>query len=91
MALFVENDLVETIRDAAHPLSGDVRDYDPLLEAIGDAHFVLLGEASHGTHDFYRERAHSKAFTFLIRRELKRFLDKIGAEDETTWLRDFAD
>ena len=31
--------------------------YDTLLEAIGDARFVLLGEATHGTHEFYRERA----------------------------------
>jgi erythromycin esterase-like protein len=30
---------------------------DRLLELVGDAHFVLLGEASHGTHEFYAERA----------------------------------
>jgi len=28
-----------------------------LLELVGDAHFVLIGEASHGTHEFYLERA----------------------------------
>ncbi|AVP57589.1 erythromycin esterase family protein [Pulveribacter suum] len=28
-----------------------------LLELIGDARFVLIGEASHGTHEFYLERA----------------------------------
>jgi erythromycin esterase-like protein len=44
------------IRDAAHAIEG-VRDYDPLVELIGDAQVVLLGEASHGTHEFYRERA----------------------------------
>ncbi len=38
-------------------LTGARTDYDPLLELIGDAHFVLIGEASHGTHEFYRERA----------------------------------
>jgi erythromycin esterase-like protein len=43
--------------DSAVPLTGGRTDYDPLLEAIGDARFVLLGEASHGTHEFYRERA----------------------------------
>lgn len=44
------------IRDAAHPLTHVASDYDPLLSFIGDARFVLLGEASHGTHEFYRER-----------------------------------
>lgn len=39
------------------PLAGDARDYDALLELVGDAHFVLIGEASHGTHEFYAERA----------------------------------
>jgi erythromycin esterase-like protein len=32
-------------------------DYDQLLERAAAARFVLLGEASHGTHEFYRERA----------------------------------
>src|SRR5258707_94859 len=49
--------LIEAVREAAQPLTGPVRDYDPLLELIGDARFALLGEASHGTHEFYRERA----------------------------------
>lgn len=48
---------VDGVRRIAHPLTGSAEDYDPLLEAIGDARFVLLGEASHGTHEFYRERA----------------------------------
>jgi len=47
----------EAVRRAAVELRGTDRDYDPLLERIGDAQFVLLGEASHGTHEFYRERA----------------------------------
>ncbi len=49
--------MVEAVRGAVHPLTGGAGDYDPLLERIGDARFVLLGEASHGTHEFYRERA----------------------------------
>jgi erythromycin esterase-like protein/adenine/guanine phosphoribosyltransferase-like PRPP-binding protein len=49
--------LVDLVSAAAHPLAGDPHDYDPLIDVIGDARFVLLGEASHGTHEFYRERA----------------------------------
>jgi erythromycin esterase-like protein len=46
------------VKKSAHTLrDGVISDYDPLLELIGDARFVLLGEASHGTHEFYRERA----------------------------------
>ncbi len=49
--------VTDLVRDAAHPLIGASTDYEPLLEFIGDARFVLLGEASHGTHEFYRQRA----------------------------------
>src|SRR6266568_5601783 len=49
--------LVRSLREAAHRLAGASKDYDPLLDLIGDARFVLLGEASHGTHDFYEQRA----------------------------------
>jgi erythromycin esterase-like protein len=37
-------------------LPGTERDHDPLLRVIGKARFALLGEASHGTEEFYRER-----------------------------------
>jgi erythromycin esterase-like protein len=47
---------VATMMDA-RPLTGGSDDYDALLERIGDRRFVLLGEGSHGTHEFYRERA----------------------------------
>lgn len=49
--------VVDAIRQAAHPLTGAAWDHDPLLQMIGDARFVFLGEASHGTHEFYHERA----------------------------------
>jgi erythromycin esterase-like protein len=45
------------LRAAARPLIGDSRDFDPLLRRVGEAHFVLIGEATHGTHEFYRIRA----------------------------------
>lgn len=47
----------QAVRRAARPLTGHAGDYDALLGRIGDARVVLLGEASHGTHEFYRERA----------------------------------
>jgi erythromycin esterase-like protein len=49
--------LLDAIRDCAHVLGESPRDYDPLLEMVGDRAFVLLGEASHGTHEFYAMRA----------------------------------
>ena len=48
--------LTDTLRDSAHLLTGDSDDYDPLLDLIGNARLTLIGEASHGTHDFYHER-----------------------------------
>jgi erythromycin esterase-like protein len=51
------SDALHQVREAARPLAGKSDDYDRLLEWIGDARFVLLGEATHGTHEFYRERA----------------------------------
>jgi erythromycin esterase-like protein len=47
----------DRLRAVVQPLHGGDDDYDRLLEAARDARFVLLGEASHGTHEFYRERA----------------------------------
>jgi protein-L-isoaspartate(D-aspartate) O-methyltransferase len=53
----------------------ETADLDPLIERIGDARLVLIGEASHGTSDFYRMRAR-------ITRELveKRGFDFVAAE-----------
>jgi erythromycin esterase-like protein len=50
-------DPIAAIRASARPLSGGAHDYDDLLDLVGDARFVLLGEATHGTHEFYEERA----------------------------------
>jgi erythromycin esterase-like protein len=38
-------------------LSNDPKSYYPLLDRVADAHFVLLGEATHGTSEFYSARA----------------------------------
>ena len=52
-----DDPLVLAVRKRVQPLAGTARDYDPLIELLADARFALLGEASHGTHEFYRERA----------------------------------
>src|SRR4051794_16940091 len=65
-------DGIEHIRNSAHRLLGNPADYDLLMDLIGNARFVLLGEASHGTHEFYKARAEitkrlirEKGFTVL--------------------------
>ena len=49
--------IVEFLSERAEPLVGSPNDFDSLIDMIGDARFVLIGEASHGTHEFYRIRA----------------------------------
>jgi erythromycin esterase len=63
--------LAEEVRLLARPLH-EAEDLDPLLERIGSARYVLLGEASHGTADYYTWRARisqrlieEKGFTFI--------------------------
>jgi erythromycin esterase len=61
----------EEVAALARPLT-DAGDLDVLLDRIGDARVVMLGEASHGTHEFYRWRAaitqrliEEKGFSFV--------------------------
>ena len=63
--------LYQEIESISSPLAG-ADDLDRLLERIGDARFVLLGEASHGTSEYYDWRAAlsrrlicEKGFSFL--------------------------
>jgi erythromycin esterase-like protein len=49
--------LLTGLRAHLQPLSAGAGRYDGLMGLIGPARFALLGEASHGTHEFYRERA----------------------------------
>jgi erythromycin esterase-like protein len=48
--------MFDSVKKYAKPFES-VDDLDPLLAAIGDAKYVLLGEASHGTSEFYTIRA----------------------------------
>lgn len=47
--------LIDVINEAANPLEKPT-DYSLMMEQIGDARFVMIGEASHGTHEFYQTR-----------------------------------
>ncbi|MBN8228462.1 erythromycin esterase family protein [Corallococcus macrosporus] len=49
--------LVRAIAETVRPLQGTREDLDPLMDLVGDARCVLIGEATHGTHEFYRLRA----------------------------------
>ena len=61
----------EDLARMSHPLHSP-RNLDRLIDAIGDAHYVLLGEASHGTSEFYSWRTEisqrliaEKGFSFI--------------------------
>lgn len=47
----------ELLRGAARVLAGSREDLAPLLARASQASLVLIGEASHGTHEFYAMRA----------------------------------
>ena len=49
-------DAVSEIRSLASPLTGP-DDLDPLIERVGSDRYVCIGEASHGTHEYYWWRA----------------------------------
>jgi erythromycin esterase-like protein/predicted phosphoribosyltransferase len=47
----------EIVRAEALPVDDGVVSDEMLFDLVGDAQYVLIGEASHGTHDFYEARA----------------------------------
>lgn len=54
--------LLDALAAAARPIApspaeGPDADHDALLDLVGDRRVVLLGEGSHGTHEFYAARA----------------------------------
>ena len=53
-----DESLRSDIADACEPFNSlESVELGPLLERIGDAQLVLIGEASHGTSEFYRMRS----------------------------------
>jgi len=70
-ALPEEETIVSLIEDKSYSLMNE-KDLQPLFDRIGDAQIVLLGEASHGTHEFYTWRSYitqqlikQKGFQFI--------------------------
>jgi erythromycin esterase len=66
-----QEEMTPLIKALGQPLNKP-QDLDPLLHRIGEARFVLLGEASHGTSEFYTWRTEitkrlilEKGFSFL--------------------------
>lgn len=57
MAPSAEGRLAIDLAHALVPLKGGVSDDETLFGMIGDASVVLIGESTHGTHEFYRARA----------------------------------
>jgi erythromycin esterase-like protein len=67
----IDSELGAALRSHAKRLETDT-DLDALIDAIGDAEVVLLGEASHGTSEYYTWRARisrrlirEKGFNFI--------------------------
>lgn len=69
--LATEKEIVEKIKKVELPLKNK-GDLDPLMDFIGEAKYVLLGEATHGTHEYYNWRTKitkrlilEKGFSFI--------------------------
>jgi erythromycin esterase len=99
----VEDSALEVIRALARPLA-NAADLDPLLEAVGGRRLALLGEASHGTSEFYAWRAkisrrliEEKGFDFIAVEgdwaslyRLNRYVKGLSNEDPREIMRGFS-
>ncbi|HXD78585.1 MAG TPA: erythromycin esterase family protein [Puia sp.] len=70
-APFNQTEAISAIKQWAYPLQSKAG-LQPLMDRIGDARIVMLGEGSHGTHEYYMWRAHitkrlveEKGFNFI--------------------------
>jgi erythromycin esterase len=93
-----ETELISLIKQWAYPLNSKA-DLQPLFDRIGDCRIVMLGEASHGTHEFYTWRAQitkrliqEKGFQFIAVEgdwpdcfRLNRFIKGLDEKDKSTF------
>ncbi|CAN5352917.1 N/A [soil metagenome] len=70
-AIANKRSILEHLRKCAYPLRKG-KDLDPLINLVEDVHYTLLGEASHGTHEYYTWRTEitkrliiEKKFSFI--------------------------
>ena len=96
--VFEEQDITGAIRQWAYPLNSK-DDLNPLFDRIGDASIVMLGEASHGTHEYYTWRTYiskrlieEKGFNFIAVEgdwpdcyRLNRFIKHYEQEDKSVF------
>ncbi|MBS1934360.1 MAG: erythromycin esterase family protein, partial [Bacteroidetes bacterium] len=54
-AVMNEDEVIGSARQWSYPLESKA-DLQPLFNRIGNAKIVMLGEASHGTHEYYMWR-----------------------------------
>lgn len=66
-----DDEIIRSVREGGYPVAA-VEDLGPLLDRIGDSRIVMLGEASHGTAEYYEWRTRisqrliqEKGFTFI--------------------------
>ncbi|HWP07579.1 MAG TPA: hypothetical protein VNN72_17635, partial [Polyangiaceae bacterium] len=52
-----DDSIVQAIAEQSRALAGTRADFEPLLELTADATAVVIGEGTHGTHEFCQLRA----------------------------------
>ena len=97
-AVLDEREIVSSIKQWAYPLQSKAG-LQPLFDRIGDSRIVMLGEASHGTHEYYTWRTYitkrlieEKGFNFIAVEgdwpdcyRLNRYIKGYDADDKSAF------